>query len=404
MQRSNGSKKWDVDGREYIDYWMGHGSLILGHGHPSIVKAVQEQASQGMHFGASHELEVRWAELIRDMVPCADLVRFCASGTEATLLALRLARAFTGRSKVIRLHDHFHGWHDYAMCGFRAPYENASSPGIPDEVCNSMLSFSDQAAEAIEQELNTGEVAAVIVEPTGPSFGTVPLHTDFLETLRSITAATGTLLIFDEVISGFRLAPGGAQERFNILPDMSTLAKAVSGGLPGAAVVGRQDVLSLLSPTGSGGKKVPHPGTSNGNPMSAAAGIAALEELQSGQPQAQAEKTNTKLKVGTNKILRELGVEGAAYGIASLFHLHIGTGLEAELDGTVLSFDRTTLVKDCKAHPLNIRFRRALLEQGVDFMRSGGMVSSVHTDDDVAVTLEAIETALQDLKRNPSTA
>lgn len=398
MARSNGSRKWDVDGNEYVDYWMGHGALILGHGYPPVIKAIQEQAVLGTHYGASHELEVQWAELIQSMVPCAEIVRFCGTGTEANLLALRLARAATGRDKIVRFHDHFHGWHDYVTMSMSPPYGEASSPGVPDEIGKSIVALPDDDVEIVAETLRSHEVAAVIVEPTGASFGTIPISAQFLQDLRTITTEHGTLLIFDEVVSGFRLAPGGAQELFGVRPDMCTLAKAVAGGLPAAAVAGRSDVLSLLGPKGYNGVKVPHRGTFNGNPLAAAAGVVALEELRTGRPQTTAAEIGTRLKQGINQVLLDAGLEGAAYGIGSLFHVHFGRGMSINDDGSVADFDRDVLAKDVKANDVNLYFRRGLLEQGVDVLRAGGMISAAHNDEDLDITFEAIRQVAKQMK------
>ena len=401
MARAQGARKWDVDGNEYIDYWLGHGALVLGHAYKPVVDAVCRQVSLGTHYGACHELEVRWAQQVQSMVPCVESVRFCSSGTEATLLALRLARAHTGRERILRFWDHFHGWHEYATCGIRAPYETGGSPGTPKAVSDSVVLLSDGDLARVESALAARDIAAVILEPTGASFGTIPLADGFVEKLRALTAETGTLLIFDEVITGFRLAPGGAQEVLGIRPDLCTMAKALGGGLPAAAVGGREDVLALLGPDGRNGVKVPHSGTFNANPLCAAAGIAALEALQTGAPQEAAARSAERLKQGFNRIFRGLGLEGGAYGTSSLFHVHIGNGVEIGADGEVVDFDRETLARDTKANSRSMAFRAGMLERGVDFMRAGGMLSSAHTDADVDATLAAAGDVLSELSLAP---
>ena len=389
VERAAGARKWDVDGNAYIDYWMGHGALVLGHAHPAVVEAVSRQVALGTHLGASSELEVRWAEQVQRLVPCAELVRFCSSGTEATLLAMRLARAHTGRERILRFHDHFHGWHEYATAGSRPPYSTSGQPGTPEAVGGTLRVIADGDLAAVEQALAGGDVAAVILEPTGAAWGTVPLSSAFVAGLRELTAAAGTLLVFDEVISGFRLAPGGAQQLLGVTPDLCALAKALGGGVPAAAIAGRADVMELLSPTGRGGIKVPHSGTFNANPLSAAAGLAALAELATGEPQRAADRAAARLRDGFNRVLAELGIAGAAYGIGSLFHLHLGTGIELAADGSVARFDRAALAADAKANPVNGELRARLLELGIDFMRAGGMCSSAHGDADIDATVEA---------------
>src|SRR2546423_4568085 len=239
VERADGSRKWDVDGNELVDHWMGHGSLLLGHNHPQVTAAVAEQVHKGTHYGACHELEVAWAEQIGRLIPSAELVRFTMSGTESTMLAMRDARAFTGRELVIRFAGHFHGWHDYAMAGYQPPFDTSTSTGVPAAVAGSMLvaypNYIDSVCELLDA--HPGEVAAVIVEPGGGSNGIIPTNVQFLRDLRALTSQRGVVLIFDEVITGFRYAPGGAQQRYGVTPDMTTLAKIVAGGVPGGAPV-----------------------------------------------------------------------------------------------------------------------------------------------------------------------
>ena len=249
VDRCVGAHKWDVDGNRYIDYWMGHGAMLLGHAHPAVVEAVREQVARGTHAGGSTRLEIDWARLIMDLVPCAESVKFTSSGTEATLLALRAARAYTGKSKIIKFEGHFHGWHDYAMCGVVAPYDVPMSAGIPEEVQRSVMlvPFNDPAA--LTQALDSSDdIAAVIAEPGGSYDDTVPTNPAFLKHLREATTRRGVVLIFDEVVTGFRYAVGGAQEYFGVIPDMATLAKVMAGGLNGGAVVGRREIMEVFEP------------------------------------------------------------------------------------------------------------------------------------------------------------
>src|SRR5690606_10038802 len=245
--RASGPRKWGADGNEYVDYFGGHGALLLGHSHPAVVTAVTEQITRGTHWGSSHELEVRWAELVNRLIPCAERVRFTASGTEASHLALRLARAFTGKPKVIRFVGHFHGWHDQVAAGSNSHYDGSVPAGVlPQIVEHTILLPADDPARVAETLNQRDDVAAVIFEPSGASWGQVPLPPGFIAKLREITRETGVLLIFDEVITGFRWSRGGAQARIGITPDMCVLAKIVAGGLPGGAVAGRADVMDQL--------------------------------------------------------------------------------------------------------------------------------------------------------------
>ena len=247
VERADGAYKWDVDGRRYVDYWMGHGALLLGHNPPAVREAVVEQATKGTHYGACHEKEVAWGEWVSRLVPSAQRVRFTASGTEATHLALRLARAFTGRRHVVKFAGHFHGWHEGLEVGVRAPYEAEPEAGQLPEVVDLVTVLPPGDIDAVRARLARGDVAALILEPTGGHFGAIPLAPSFVAALREETRRAGALLIFDEVVTGFRVAPGGAQEKLGVRPDLTTLAKIVAGGLPGGAVAGRADVLAYLS-------------------------------------------------------------------------------------------------------------------------------------------------------------
>src|SRR5438477_8405949 len=306
VERAEGSRKWDVDGNELLDHWMGHGALILGHNHPRVTEAVAEQVHKGTHYGACHELEVAWAEQITRLIPSAESVRFTMSGTESTMLAIRDARAFTGREKIIRFAGHFHGWHDYAMSGYQPPFDTPTSTGVPKSVADTMLVAYPNNIDSVRELLDAhlGEVAAVILEPGGGSNGIIPTNVQFLKDLRALTTQKNVVLIFDEVITGFRYSTGGAQQFYGVIPDMTTLAKIVAGGLPGGAVVGKKDILDVQAFKGELHKdrfeRVLQQGTFNANPMSAAAGLTALQLVGEGwvteQANAAGEQIRTRLR------------------------------------------------------------------------------------------------------------
>ena len=224
VARAEGSRKWDLDGHEIVCYVMGHGALLLGHSHPEVVAAVRRQATLAFHPGACHELESEWAEAVVDLVPSAELVRFTASGTEASLLALRLARAATGRQRVVKLAGHFHGWHDQVSYGTDAPFRGPDTAGIPSAL-DEVVTVVPADARALADALQGGDAAAVILEPSGAAWGTVPLPSGLLATVRALTRATGTVLVFDEVVSGFRWSPGGVQAAAGVTPDLTVLGK-----------------------------------------------------------------------------------------------------------------------------------------------------------------------------------
>ena len=395
VDRCIGAHKWDVDGNQYIDYWMGHGAMLLGHAHPAIVEAVREQVGRGTHAGGSTRLEIEWARMIMDLVPSAERVKFTSSGTEATLLALRAARASTGKSKIVKFEGHFHGWHDYVMCGVVPPYQTPMSAGIPEEVQRSVLlvPFNDHAALTHVLD-SSDDIAAVIVEPGGSFDDTVPTDPTFLAHLRQETRRRGVVLIFDEVVTGFRYAVGGAQEYFNIIPDMTTLAKVMAGGLNGGAVVGRQEIMEIFEPkadpTWSRYRMVPHPGTYNANPLSAAAGIAALKLISTGEPTKRAQEMTDMLISGVNDMLERRGVAGCAYGRASIFKTFIGEEPPrlTRFDFSNVKEDTTVLVRGA---PHMKELRQGMLLNGVDLMRVAGFVSAAHIPDIIEQTVQAFE-------------
>ena len=210
VDRQKGAHKWDVDGHELIDYWSGHGAMLLGHSHPAVVMAVQDQVEKSTHAGGCHDLEIEWGEWILRLVPSAERVRFTGSGTEATLMALRLSRIFTGRPKFLKFAGHFHGWHDAVSLGSDPPYDNLSVPGVPDSMAANTVVIPPNNPELLESTLRDDlQIGAVIMEPTGGHWGSVPIRGPFLQAVRELTTKHGQLLIFDEVITGFRVAPGG---------------------------------------------------------------------------------------------------------------------------------------------------------------------------------------------------
>jgi glutamate-1-semialdehyde 2,1-aminomutase len=386
VERAQASRKWDVDGHEYVDYWMGHGALFLGHCYPAVVEAIQQQAARGTHLGGCHELEVRWAELVSRLVPSAEVVRFTMSGTEATHLAMRVARAYTGRSRIVKFHGHFHGWHDGAAAGVNPPFDVPMSAGIPGATLDQVLLCPPNDIKAVEGLSQRGDVAAVILEPAGGQAGTTPTIPGYLQELRSLTERHGVVLIFDEVITGFRYAPGGAQAYFGVTPDLTTLAKIVAGGLPGGAVVGKKPLMSLLAhrgdPVWDRSERVAHAGTFNANPVSAAAAIATLEAVSDGGLQARANKLGDELRAGLGEVMKRVGAPGAVFGEASIFHVSF------EGRPGLAGFDRP------RRGDLYHLLRCALLNNGVDCSMHHGWISAVHTAEDIARTLTGYEQAL----------
>jgi glutamate-1-semialdehyde 2,1-aminomutase len=399
VEHADGAHKWDVDGNELIDYVMGHGALLLGHGDPDVVQAVQQQVARGTHYGASHEAEVRWAQAIIDLVPSVEKVRLDSSGTEATMLAIRLARAFTGKTKVIKFEEHFHGWHDLVSGANVADKPVPYAFGVARQLMETLYVMPIHDIDAVARILRDDpDVAAVIIEPTGAHYGQTPVQPSFLHELREATQQTGALLIFDEVVTGFRISPGGAQQRYGVMPDLTTMAKIVAGGLPGGAAGGRADIMSVLdfrANERATTDRVYHPGTFNGNPLSAAAAVVALRKVKEGAPE-QAEKLTGPLVEGINSAFASTGITGAAWCHASIAHLTLGNPVQRP-DG----IEWTNPVSPPDPRPdLLQAFHAALINRGVQFMGAGNaiFVSTVHTAKDIDETIAAVEGALGDLK------
>lgn len=396
--RAAGARKWDVDGHEYIDYVMGHGALLLGHNYPSVAEAAAVQLALGTHYGASHELEIAWAEQVVRLVPSAELVRFTSSGTEATLLALRLARAYTGKPGVMKFERHFHGWHDYVAASSK--YAGAAPAGVP-EATMATVAVVPPGMLAVRETLEArDDIGAIIVESAGAGSGTVPIPHGFLQELRTLTRERGIVMIMDEVVTGFRWAPGGVQELEAVVPDITTLAKILAGGLPGGAVAGRRDLLDQLSfqAPGSTSEKVGHPGTFNANPLSSAAGVACLTEVADGRHQARANELAARLRAGMNGELCRLGIPGYVYGQSSEFRVVLaGTSVPEATDYDPHDLP-LKLLEDGMPAERQRQMMLALLNRGVYFFGNGGMTSSVHTDADIDRTVEAWGETLAEMR------
>ncbi|MFN0095489.1 MAG: aspartate aminotransferase family protein [Dehalococcoidia bacterium] len=395
VDHAAGARKWDVDGYEYVDYVMGHGALLLGHNHPAVQEAVATQLAKGTHYGGNHILEVEWAEAVCRIVPSAEVVRFTSSGTEATLMALRLARAATGKPGVLKFDRHFHGWHDYLIAGSR--YAGAAvPPGVPEGTLDSVAVVPPEMDAVAATIAARDDIGAIIVEPAGASSGAIPLPPGFIRDLRTFTAERGIVFIMDEVVTGFRWAPGGVQALEGVVPDLTTLAKILAGGLPGGAVAGRRNLMTRLAfpPAGAKAAKVGHPGTFNANPLSAAAGVACLALARTGEHQTRASALAAQLRAGLNSVLCRMGIPGVAYGVASDLHLIVGAGGVPEAaDYAPQSLDPGLLASGTEPE-LARQLQLALLNRGVHFFGASGFVSSVHTEADIAATLDAWEAGL----------
>src|SRR5438477_8363616 len=303
-----GAHIWDVDGNEYIDYVASWGPLILGHAHPSVVEILQRAAERGTSFGALTELEVELARLVGDMVPSVDVVRFVNSGTEATMSALRLARAYTGRDKIVKFEGCYHGHSDGLLAKAGSGVATLGLPdsaGVPASFTAETLVAPFNDVEAITQifDQHSEQIAAIIIEPVPANMGVVLPQPGYLQFLRDITERAGALLIFDEVITGFRISPGGAQLYYGVVPDLTCLGKIIGGGLPVGAYGGRRDVMSLLAPLGP----VYQAGTLSGNPLAMAAGIVTLRILRAPGVYEGLEATGAALEEGLRDAARRAG-------------------------------------------------------------------------------------------------
>jgi glutamate-1-semialdehyde 2,1-aminomutase len=410
VTRALGPVKWDVDNNKYVDYFGGHGALLLGHNHPTVMQAIHAALDRGTHFGACHEAEIRWAELVRQMVPSAERVRFTGSGTEATLMALRLARAYTGRSKLVRFRGHFHGWSDHMTSGYSNHFDGTATAGVLGGIADNVLLCDPNDVAGITRLFNDHkDIAAVILEPTGASFGKMPTLPSFLHLLRDLTKQSGTILIFDEVVTGFRVSPGGVQAALGITPDMTTLAKILAGGLPGGAVAGRKDIMDLIDfkvTKVTGREKVAHLGTFNANPVSAAAGIATLEILSTSDACARANAYGEAVRAKMNDVLEEEHVPWAVYGAYS--GMHIFTNPSGD-DVVPSRFDAAAYIRKMIDKPrgegLTGQVRMGMLVNGVD-MNSGpsGTISAMHGEEEMAITVDAFRATVRALKREGAVA
>ncbi len=402
IEACRGSRKWDVDGHEYLDYWLGHGSFLLGHANPVVNEAIAAQLEDGLHAGGETELGLRWAEAVCDLVPCAEAVRFTSSGGEATQLALRAARAHTGRTKAIKFRHHFHGWHDAVASGVYPPWDLPMAPGIAPGALADTIVLPANDIDAVRAALaESSDVAAVILEPGGGFSDTVPTEFGYLAELREATRDAGTLLIFDEVITGFRYAVGGVQQYSGVTPDLTTLGKVVAGGIPAGALVGRADVMDVFGSTGDAARdrreRIPHYGTWNAMPVVAVAGVAALGLIADGEPTRIANERGAQLRDGLNEVFASTGLQAVAYGRSSIWKTFLGERpklLDGDLSDSAADGERLAQGWG----DLGDTLRQALLLEGVDVMRTQGFTSAVHTEEEIAATVEAFARAIGRLR------
>ncbi|MFQ5997608.1 MAG: aspartate aminotransferase family protein [Dehalococcoidales bacterium] len=391
--RAEGSRKWDVDGNEYIDYTMGHGSLILGHAHPTLIEAVSQQVTKGTHYGTENARAIEWAELICQLIPAAERVEFVLTGTEANIMICELARAYTGRDKILKFAQHFFGWSDPMYVGVAAPYDKPIAGRLPpftkDAVSEATVVIPCNDVTAMEKALAKKDIAVLFLEGGGAHGGAVCMPPELVRRARELTREYGTLLVIDEVISGFRWSTGGYQATVGVTPDLSPLGKIVSGGLSGgAAVSGRADIMELLKikpgdTEWNRYRRVLHNGTWNANPLNSIAGVTLLKIIAKGEIQKTAEASAKKLADGMNQKIAERGSEGCVFNTSSVLHIYLGKCQKCD---RTLCLDTTKSMSPEVINALN----RHLLLNGVNLLRGVvGWVSAVHSKEDIDQTIEA---------------
>lgn len=376
ISHAQGTYKTDVDGNAYLDFFGGHGSLVLGHGYPKVNAAIAEALSHGVQYAASHPMEVRWAERIVRQIPGVEKVRFAGSGTEATLLALRMARAYTGRRKILRIATHYHGWHDFSASGYNSHFDGQPAPGVLEAIASHTLLIrpDDFAGLAAAFEAHGADIAAMIAEPVGSHFGVTPVSDEFLQAGAELARRQGALFILDEVISGLRVGNHGMQGLLGLKPDLTCLAKAAAGGLPGGMVGGREEVMAVLARDSA--HKVLHQGTFTGNPVTAAAAIATIDEIVERDVCARINALGEHARQSMNALFARKGLDWLAYGRFSGFHLMPGASPH-ESDPS-----RITRGEFARPSPKMIAaMRMALILEGVDIGGRGSVFLSFQHDE-----------------------
>ena len=390
IERGNGSKIYDIDGNEYIDYVASWGPLVLGHAHPEVVESISNAAASGTSFGAPTTLETELAEIIVNAVPSIEQVRLVNSGTEATMSAIRVARGYTGRNKIVKIDGCYHGHVDYLLAKAGsgiATFGLSDSGGVPEDFARNTLTvpFNDLEALKTTIDANQDEIACLILEPIMGNMGIIPPRDGYLNELREITEQHGIVLIFDEVITGFRVAYGGAQSYYNVTPDMTCLGKIIGGGLPVGAYGGKREIMQCVAPEGD----VYQAGTLSGNPLAVTAGITTLKKLAQPGVYEQLENRASALADGLSEATQKHGIDAWHSRVGSMLMLYFTPESVTDADGA-----RTADTE---------RFREyfwGLLERGVYIAPSqfeAGFVSLVHSEEDINTTVQAATEVIANL-------
>ena len=388
IKRGEGSHIWDVDGREYIDYVGSWGPLIFGHRPPEVVKALEEILHIGTSFGAPTEREVQLAELIRKFFPSVEKVRLVNSGTEATMSAIRLARGFTGRERIIKFDGCYHGHGDSLLVRAGSGVATLGlpdSPGVPSSLAEltSVLPFNDSNALKSEFDRRGSQIACVIIEPVAGNMGCVEPRPGYLELLRNLTKRSGSILIFDEVMTGFRVALGGAQQRYGVQPDLTTMGKVIGGGLPVGAYGGRAEIMDRIAPAGP----IYQAGTLSGNPLAVSAGLATLKRLQKDSPYDRLEALGARLERGVIEAAGKAGIQVRVNRVGSMLTFFF-------TDREVTDF-QSAKTSDTERFS---RFFHAMIDQGIYLPSSqfeAVFISAAHTESDIDQTVSAATRALE---------
>lgn len=391
LSRANGAYVFDNDGKQYIDYVGSWGPMVLGHAHPDVIKAVQETAENGLSFGAPTELETHMANKICELIPSIEKVRMVSSGTEAAMSAIRLARGFTGRDKIVKFEGCYHGHADSLLvkAGSGALTLGVpTSPGVPADLAQHTITLSYNNPEQVKEIFNEigDQIAAIIVEPIAGNMNCVPGSDDFLSNLRDACNQYESVLIFDEVMTGFRVALGGAQSIYNITPDLTVLGKVIGGGMPVGAFGGKENIMNYIAPDGP----VYQAGTLSGNPVAMSAGLTTLNLISAPNFFEELSKTTTLLVSGLQKVANNAGIPFTTNAVGGMF------GLFFSEENSISTFDQ---VMNCDQERFNTFFH-GMLGRGIYLAPSSyeaGFVSSAHTDDDINATIEAAEKIMQSL-------